>query len=123
MIDKLTYEFTADASGDLDTDFPTDIQGEVVKVQVEPGTAATTMDVTLSVADAGGGETIATLANVNTGAVAYPRVQAEDEAGADITYDGTRGVHVPAVVHGKLHAVVDEAGNGGTGKIHVYVRR
>lgn len=83
--------------------------GRVLKVAIAYSNAPGTTDVTLEDENDPGEEKIVNLVNNVTDRVLYPRRPVQDNANADLTYDGTRKVSEPYLVHGRLRLTVDEA--------------
>ena len=105
------------------TGYSVPVHGELLAVYVDyvdspPGTT----DVTLSDESDPAAESIVSLANANTDVKLYPRRPLETNDGTDLTYDGTRKVYGPYVVHGRLKAVIAQANNGDSAIITAWVR-
>ena len=98
--------------------------GEVLAVHVayEDSPPATT-DVTLSDEGDPASEAIVSLANANSDVKLYPRRLLETNDGTDLTYDGTRKVYGPHVVHGRLEATIAGANAGDSATITAWIKR
>lgn len=97
--------------------------GELKMVQWIDGTFDDGVDGTFSVTntDAGVDYTALTLTNANNDAIYLPRYPTVDEAGAGITYDGTREVHACILIVGKIKLTIAQGGNAKTGGAVVFV--
>lgn len=94
----------ADASGDATQSTTTPVRGRVVAVKVDySASSAGTTDLTLKDKD---GQTILTLTDTNTDGFHYPRTPVQDNAGANVTYDGTNEIYEPYVVHSTLDLTI-----------------
>ena len=98
------------------------VSGRVLAVHVAyVDSPPATTDFTLSDENDPASESIVTLANANTAAKLYPRRLVETNDGTDITYDGTRNVHEPYPVHGRLKATIAQANAGDSITITVWL--
>lgn len=117
MIDRVQFS-TGVASGGAGvataTGYSMLVRGRVLAVNVAyvDSPPAATTDFTLSDGADPAAEAIVSLPNVATDVRLYPRRAVQDNAGVDRTYDGTRKVAEPYVVHGRLKAVVAQANDG-----------
>ena len=75
------------------------IHGEILKVAID--VTGNSMDVNLDSIGEPKAQAILDYTG-NTDTTFYPRTSAEDNAGTDVTYDGTNEIYVPFVVFGKL---------------------
>lgn len=127
MIDKIQFS-TGPASGGAGTATATgyspSVQGEVLAVHVAyDGTPPGTTDVTLSDEGDPASESIVSLANNNTDTKLYPRRKVQDNAGNDLTFDGTNELYEPYVVHGRLEGTIAQANNDDSATFTVWLRR
>jgi len=118
-------QVTTDGSGD-GTAVSRPLNGTLYMVQWVDGDFADGVDGTFTVGsnDAGVAYTVLTLTNANSDALYFPRATADDLAGADSTYDGTRvvyGVEPPIV--GKVTLTVAQGGATKTGGAVLFIRR
>ena len=125
MIDRLQISVTASgtagaASGSA---YGPKVAGEILKVHVDYTGDTNTMDVTLEDEDDPAGEDIVTLVDQDTDIALYPRRLLETNDGTDLTYDGTRKVYGPYVVHGRLKLSVAQADDGDNVVATVWIRR
>ncbi len=90
------------------TDGP--VAGRVLAVHVDYlDSPPATTDFTLKDMGDPAAESIVSLADQATDIKIYPRRLVETNDGADLTYDGTRKVYEPYVVHGRLAGVIAQA--------------
>lgn len=127
MLDRVTIT-TGAASGGAGaataTGYSPTVSGRVLAVYVAySGTPPATTDVTLQDDDDPAEENIVNLADNNTDTKLYPRRQVEDNADNDLTYDGTRGVYEPYVVHGRLKATIAQANDDDSAEVTVWLKR
>ncbi len=102
----------------------TPVRGRVLAVQVAyAGSPPATTDLTLSDEDDPAGESIVSLTDANADVKLYPRRVIETNDGTDITYDGTRKVYEPYIVHGRLKAALAQANAGDSATITVWLER
>jgi hypothetical protein len=126
MIDRIRISATAagapagSASGEA---YSPDVRGEVLKVHVAYTGDTDTMDVTLEDENDPASETIVNLVDQDTDVALYPRRVVEANDGTDLTYDGTRKVCRPYVVHGRLKLTIAQADEGDQVTAIVWVRR
>jgi len=102
---KQTYEFVADASGDVI--FPTAAGGTIGKVILESDTATATWVV---------------IYEDEAGIDAFHGAPAGPAPGADVEFIPVIGT-LPVVVADKFSLKITGAGAGGTGRVHVYLTR
>jgi hypothetical protein len=89
------------------------VQGKVLAVAVEyADSPPATTDFTLEDESDPEGEDILSLANANSDAKHYPRRAVQDNAGNDVTFDGTNEIYEPYAVHGRLKATIAGANAG-----------
>jgi hypothetical protein len=124
MIDRLQISATASgtagsASGSA---YGPKVAGEILKVHVDYTGDTNTMDVTLEDEDDPASEAIVNLADQDTDLALYPRRLLETNDGTDLTYDGTRKVYAPYVVHGRLKLSVAQADDGDVVEATVWIR-
>lgn len=120
MIRKIKLIGTTDGSGDA-TVYSGTIIGKVEAVQWVDGDLADGVDAVLSVANSEHTQTILTLTDANSDAWYYPRTPIHTNAGAQITYDGTRVVYDEFIVAGDLKLVISSGGDTKTGGAYVFV--
>ena len=126
MIDRVQWN-TGVAAGSAGsataTGYSPHIAGEVLAVHVAyEDTPPATTDITVSDEGDPSSEAIVSLANANTDIKLYPERVRETNDGTDQTYDGTRKVYGPHVVHGRLEAVIAGADAGDSATITAWVR-
>lgn len=110
MVTKITmYKLEsgpADASGNASAISSKISRGKVLAIHIiyDSGSPATTnVQLTHLGSDYGGADqTILSLSSNNTNGWFYPRTYAQDETGADLTYNGTQKVPIEFVVFGRL---------------------
>ena len=126
MIDRLQLSVTAagtpagSASGSA---YSPPVAGEILKVHIDYTGDTNTMDLTLEDVQDLASEKIVNLANQDTDIALYPRRLLETNDGTDLTYDGTRKVYAPYVVHGRLKLSVAQADAGDIVTATVWMRR
>lgn len=126
-IDRVQWN-TGDAAGGAGvataTAYSPHVSGEILAVHVEykDSPPAGTTDFTLSDENDPAGESILSLTNTATDAKHYPRRAIQDNAGADVTFDGTNEIYEPYVVHGRLKATIAQANNGDSVTVTVWMR-
>ena len=125
MIDRLQIKATAagTAGAAAATAYSPHVAGEILKVHVDYTGDTNTMDVTLADEADPAAESIVSLANQDTDITLYPRRLLETNDGTDLTYDGTRKVYAPYVVHGRLKLSVAQADAGDVVEATVWLRR
>jgi len=89
----VSVETIADGSATAYTEFP--VQGRIFRVVYTKDDFAAGVDFTITLEDSG--QNVWTEADVNAAKSINPMQPMQDNAGADITYDGTRKVHGPIV--------------------------
>jgi len=77
-----------------------------------PPAATTDVSVATTGTDIPGAITLLSIANSATDAWYYPRNLTETNDGTDITYDGTRKVYEPYVIHDKVIVTINQANAG-----------
>ena len=126
MIDRVqwsTGKTTGGAGVATATGYSPHVKGELLAVHVGyVGSPPATTDVTLSDEGDPAAEAIVSLANANADVKLYPRRLLETNDGTDLTYDGTRKVYGPHVVHGRLKAVIAQADDDDSATITAWVR-
>lgn len=109
-INKYTWSTGAASGGDgsaTATAYSPHLNGRVLKVYVAyNGDKPATTVFTLSDESDPASEAIARLANNVTNTTLCPRRAIQDNAGNDVTFDGTNEIYVPFVVDGRLEATV-----------------
>lgn len=123
MIEAIKLTGTTDGSGDLTVTATRPVAGLLHSVQWIDGDLADGVDAVLSVTntDAAVDFTLLTLTDANNDAMYHPRHKIDDEAGADVTYDGTNEVYCMVPVVGTLQLVVSSGGASKTGGAVVYI--
>ena len=125
MIDRIQWS-TGTAAGSAGSATATGhsphISGKVLAVHVayQDSPPAST-DVTVSDEADPSSEAIVNLANANSDVKLYPRRVLETNDGTDLTYDGTRKVYGPHVVHGRLEATIAGANAGDSATITAWI--
>lgn len=100
-LNVVSLKAVADGSGDcVIASAPVSGKVKGIRVKYESSSAAGT-DVTIT----SSGQTLLTLTNNNTSGFYYPKVSAEDGAGADVTFDGVNEIYVDPVIGGKDGAI------------------
>jgi hypothetical protein len=96
----------------------------LVRVEWIDGDLADGVDAVLSVTNTPSGvdHTLLTLTNADNDANYFPVVEACDNAGAAVTFDGTNEIYVPIVFWGKLKLAITSGGDAKTGGAVVYFR-
>lgn len=97
------------------------IVGKLISVQWVDGDLADGVDAVLSVVNSEHTQTLLTLTDANSDAWYYPRTPIHTNAGAAITYDGTRVVYDKYIVAGKLQLAITSGGDTKTGGAYVFV--
>ena len=98
------------------------VAGRVLAVHVDYlDSPPATTDLTLSDAGDPAAESILSLVNQATDIKIYPRRLVETNDGTDLTYDGTRKVYEPHVVHGRLKAVIAQANAADSCTVTVWI--
>jgi len=126
MIDLLKILVTASGGAGTSTGsaYSPHVNGRILAVHVDHsagGTGAT--DTTLVDAEDPAAETIYTKSDSVTDVKIYPRRATQNNAGTNITYDGTRIVYEPYVVCGRLLAAIAQANDGQTATFSVWLDR
>jgi hypothetical protein len=128
MIDRIQWT-TGAASGSAGsataTDYSPPVTGRVLAVYVDykDSPPAGTTDFTLSDEEDPGSESIVSLTDGATDQKLYPRRVVETNDGTDLTYDGTRKVYEPYVVHGRLKATIAQANANDYVQVTVWLER
>jgi len=91
-----------DASGDAEA-YSEPVRGKILAVHVNYPTNTCEVDLTTDEAVA---QTILDLAAANTDIVIYPRVKIQNNAGTDITYDGSNEVYDNYAVFDRLKLTI-----------------
>ena len=124
MIDRIQIKATAagTAGSAAATAYSPHVKGEILKVHVNYTGDTNTMDVALSDERDPASEEIINLDDQDTDIALYPRRVLETNDGTDLTYDGTRKVYAPYVVHGRLKLTVAQADDGDQVTATVWLR-
>jgi hypothetical protein len=124
MLNRVTLSVTAagSAGSASGTGYSNPVSGEVLKAYVDYTGDTNTIDVALVDESDPAAEEIVTLDDNDTGTVLYPRRVLETNDGTDLTYDGTRKVYGPYVVHGRLKLTVAQADAGDVVAVTVWIR-
>lgn len=126
MIDKITFS-TGEAAGSAGSATATGqsvhVSGKILAVYVayQDSPPAGTTDFTLSDESDPASEAIVSLTDGATDQKLYPRRLVETNDGTDITYDGTRKVYEPYIVHGRLEATIAQANSGDSVDVTVWL--
>ena len=125
MIDRIQIKATAagTAGAATATAYSPHVAGEILKVHVDYTGDTNTIDVALSDEADPASEEIVNLDDQDTDITLYPRRLLETNDGTDLTYDGTRKVHGPYVVHGRLKLSVAQADAGDVVEATVWLRK
>ena len=99
MITQQTITATVAAGATTATADTSFIGGEILKVAMD--VTGNSMDINLDSIGETKAQAIIDYTG-NTDSVFYPRTSMEDNAGADVTYDGTNEIYTPFVVYGTL---------------------
>lgn len=115
MIDRIVISGTcagADGSSTF-TAYSPHVKGKIQAVHISyVGDDPATTDVTLADEADPASESIVSLTDNATDIKLYPRRLLETNDGTDLTYDGTRKIYAPYIVHGRLKLVVAQANLG-----------
>jgi hypothetical protein len=113
---RILISLTADGSGDA-TAYGEAIVGLLHAVQLVDGTFADGVDLTLTCEKEDLSIPLLTIANWNTDQMVYPRVL------KNLNTDGSTiaGQYEFPLVYGRPKAVIAQGGNGGAGKVVLYV--
>ena len=128
MIDRLQWS-TGEASGGAGvataTGYSPQVEGHVLAVYVDyvDSPPAATCDFALSDEADPASESIVTIADSATDAKFYPRRVLETNDGTDLTYDGTRKVYGPYLVHGRLEATIAQVNADDYAIVTVCIRK
>jgi hypothetical protein len=119
----VSLQGTTDALGDVILSSSGSVFGKLYAVEWIDGDLADGIDAVLSVQKTSSGvaQTLLTLTNANIDKWYYPRVSAQDEAGADAEVAATFDWRVQQIVNGTLRLVISDGGNAKTGGCIVYV--
>lgn len=102
----------------------TPVSGIVHKVRLEyGGSPPATTDVTLQDENDTAAENIVNRTNSASNTTIYPRRQVQSAAGANLTYDGVRGVYENYLVCGRLKLTIAQANEGSSVTAVVYLIR
>jgi len=126
VIDRVQFSTGAAVGGDgaaTATGYSPHVRGRVLAVHVAylDSPPAATTGFTLSDEGDPASEAIVSLANAATDVRLYPRRQVQSNANAGLTYDGTRPVSEPYVVHGRLEATIAQANAGDSATVTVWL--
>jgi hypothetical protein len=118
-----TTDGTDGTAGALSITFGHKVVGFLKAVQWIDGDLADGVDAVVSVVsdDDAADYTLLTLTNANDDAWYFPQTPAQDNAGADVTTDGTQEFYTDQIVNGKLKLVVADGGNVKSGGCIVFV--
>ena len=120
MIKKIDMTGTTAAGGTV-TLTSGAVFGKLLAVQWVDGDLVDGVDAVLSVAGSAHLQTLLTLTDANSDAWYYPRTPVHTNAGADITYDGTRIVYDKFMLAGKLSLAIASGGSVKTGGAYVFI--
>ncbi len=126
MIDRIQITATAAGANGAATGsaYSPSTAGEILKVDIAYGDSPpATTDVTLQDENDPRSENIITLTDANSDLTIYPRRILETNDGTDLTYDGTRKVYGPYVVHGRLKLTIAQANAPDTATATIWIRR
>jgi hypothetical protein len=123
MIRHIKLYGTTDSLGDLSVTADVKIEGLLHAVEWIDGALVDGVDAVISCVrdDNASDITLLELTNANADAWYYPQTPAQDNAGADVTYDGTNEIYTRQVVNGKLKMVVSDGGDTKAGGCIVYL--
>lgn len=123
MIRAVYLYGTTDSSGDLTVTADVKATGLLHAVEWIDGTLVDGVDAVISFTSSASGvaRTVLTLTNADIDAWYFPREAMHSNAGAAITYDGTRPIYERAVVDGILKMVVADGGDTKVGGCIVYL--
>jgi hypothetical protein len=125
MLDRVQIKATASgtAGNASATAYSPHVSGQILKVHVDYQDDTNTTDIAL-VDDADpAAEEIVDLDNQDTDKTLYPRRAVQDNAGNNVTYDGTNEIYEPYVVHGRLKLTVAQADDEDVVEVTVWLRR
>jgi len=127
MIDLVKFTTQAATGGDgaaVATGFSPSVFGRVLSVNVQyHNSPPSTADVNLYDEGDPAAETILSKLNNNVDFRCYPRRGVQNNAGTDLTYDGTRKINEHYVVHGRLKGVLSQANDGNAATFLVWMER
>lgn len=117
MLDRIQFSIGAavgSAGSATATGQSPHVSGRVLAVYVAylDSPPSGTTDFTLSDEGDPASESILSLVDAATDAKHYPRRAVQDNAGTDVTYDGTNEIYETYVVHGRLEAIIAGANSG-----------
>ena len=123
-LDHVKLTGTTASDGSLTVTDSTVRNGTLKRVEWIDGDLADGVGFALSVTGTPSGvdQTLLTVTNANNDANYYPHEPADDNAGADVTFDGTNEIYVKPVFWGNLKLVVSSGGDTKTGGCVVYYR-
>ncbi|MEA1998246.1 MAG: hypothetical protein U9N61_02820 [Euryarchaeota archaeon] len=105
-----------DGSATNNTDTTQPVVGKVLAVYLRYNDSppAGTTDVIIATAgtDIPGAQTILSLPNAASDGWFYPREPVEDNAGSDVTFDGTNEIYAPYAIHDKVNVKIAQANSG-----------
>ena len=117
-ITKFKIALTTDASGDA-TGYSKSVRGRLLRLFVDYNGADATTDLTITEEETS--TTLYSNTDTNTDFSVYPRTAVQDNAGTDVTYDGTNEIYEPFVVFGRIKAVVAQGGASKSITIYAYI--
>ena len=122
-IQKIKLYGTTATGGALTVTSDHDVLGKLVAVDWIDGTLSDGVDAVLTTIaqDDLPAKTLLTLTDANSDARYYPQTPAQDNAGADVTFDGTNEIYTEQIVNGKLSLAVTSGGDAKVGGCIVYV--
>lgn len=109
-ITRLKISGTTDSSGDA-TVYSKNFTGKVLVLQTDVNGLDAGADTTITSDGDLSAQTLLDLTDTNTNATYYPRIPAQDNAGSDVTFDGSNEIYTEFVVSGRLKAVIAQGGD------------
>lgn len=127
MIDLVKFTTQQASGGDgvaTATGYSPPVFGRVLSVNVQfNDSPPASVDINLSDEGDPAQESIVTRTNCNADFRCYPRRTVQSNANADLSYDGTRKVCEPYVVHGRLLGSLSQANDGDSVTFMVWLER
>lgn len=109
-ITRKTISGTTDASGNS-TVYSNNVAGKLKNIKLDIDGLDNTADITITTDGEAVAQTLYSKSNSATNVVVYPRVAVQDNAGADVTFDGTNEIYDDYVLVGRFKVVVAQGGN------------
>lgn len=118
----IKHSITITTSGTTGIGYFPPTNGRLMRIRYVKNNYTADCDFTITGEDTG--ETIWTQADVNSSVIVRPRIAVQNNAGADITYDGSEKVYEPYVLKDeRIKVAIAQAGDGESGTFEIVIEQ